>query len=374
MRIALIPAFEPDLKLVNTVRELRKTGFEVVIVNDGSGSRYHEVFEEAAAYGAVLSYRKNRGKGAVLKDGLRYIRQRYQPPYTVVTVDADGQHKTADAVRCCQEAEKQPEALILGSRRDDGGQVRVPLRSRFGNALTRKIFRIRTGVSVYDTQTGLRAFSDRLVPPLLNIPGDRYEYEMNMLLVFADQKRPIVEIPVSKIYIDGNETSHFDPVKDSIRIYRCILKVPDVVKFGLSSLIGFLTDYGAYTALVTMVGWMGAPAVFAVTISNILARALSATVNFTINRKYVFRSREKTAVSAFQYAILAAAILAGNTILLNILVEGAGISRYLAKLVTELTFFTLSWIVQKWIIFKNKPERSVKPGRYLPVCGKGDVE
>ncbi|MCI6699163.1 MAG: bifunctional glycosyltransferase family 2/GtrA family protein [Lachnospiraceae bacterium] len=374
MRIALIPAFEPDLKLVNTVRELRKTGFEVVIVNDGSGSRYHEVFEEAAAYGAVLSYRKNRGKGAVLKDGLQYIRQHYQPPFTVVTVDADGQHKTADVIRCCQEAEKQPEVLILGSRRDDGGQVRVPLRSRFGNALTRQVFWIRTGASVYDTQTGLRAFSDRLVPSLLNISGDRYEYEMNMLLAFADQKRPIVEIPVSKIYIDGNETSHFHPVKDSIRIYRCILKVPDVVKFGLSSLIGFLTDYGAYTALVTIAGWMGAPAVFAVTISNILARALSATVNFTINRKYVFRSREKTAVSAFQYAILAATILAGNTILLNILVEGAGISRYLAKLVTELTFFTLSWIVQKWIIFRDKPACSVKPEGYLTVCGKGEVE
>jgi putative flippase GtrA len=374
MRIALIPAFEPDLKLVNTARELRDTGFEVVIVNDGSGSSYHGVFEEAAAYGAVLSFRKNRGKGAVLKDGLQYIRQHYQPPYTVVTVDADGQHKTTDAVRCCVEAERQPEALILGSRRDDAGQVQVPLRSRLGNDLTRQVFRIRTGVSVYDTQTGLRAFTDRLVPPLLNISGDRYEYEMNMLLVFADQKRSIVEIPVSKIYIDGNETSHFDPVRDSIRIYRCILKVPDVVKFGLSSLIGFLTDYGAYAVLVTMAGWMGAPAVFAVTVSNILARILSATVNFTINRKYVFRSEGKTAVSAFQYAVLAAVILAGNTVLLNILVEGAGISRYLAKLVTELTFFTLSWIVQKWIIFRDKPARSVKPGRYLPVCGKGDVE
>ena len=374
MRIALIPAFEPGLKLVNTARELYETGFKVVIVNDGSGSRYHTVFEEAAAYGAVLSCRKNRGKGAVLKDGLRYIRQRYQPPYTVVTVDADGQHKTADAARCCQEAEKRPEALILGSRRDDEGQVRVPLRSRFGNALTRQVFRIRAGVPVYDTQTGLRAFSDGLVPTLLNITGDRYEYEMNMLLVFADQKRPIVEIPVSKIYINGNETSHFDPVKDSIRICRCILKVPDIVKFALSSLIGFLTDYGAYTALVTMVGWMGAPTVLALTVSNILARVLSATVNFTINRKYVFRSKEKAAVSAFQYAILAAAILAGNTILLNILVEGAGISRYLAKLVTELTFFTLSWIVQKWIIFRDKPACSVKPEGYLTVCGKGEVE
>ncbi|MCI7093325.1 MAG: bifunctional glycosyltransferase family 2/GtrA family protein [Lachnospiraceae bacterium] len=374
MRIALIPAFEPDLKLVNTAHELRKTGFEVVIVNDGSGSSYRGVFEEVAAYGAVLSFRKNRGKGAVLKDGLQYIRQHYQPPYTVVTVDADGQHKATDAVRCCVEAERQPEALILGSRRDDAGQVQVPLRSRLGNDLTRQVFRIRTGVSVYDTQTGLRAFTDRLVPPLLNISGDRYEYEMNMLLVFADQKRPIVEIPVSKIYIDGNETSHFHPLKDSVRIYRCILKVPDIVKFGLSSLIGFLTDYGAYAALVTIAGWTGAPAVFAVTVSNILARILSATVNFTINRKYVFRSEGKAAVSAFQYAVLATAILAGNTVLLNILVEGAGISRYLAKLVTELTFFTLSWIVQKWIIFKNKPERSVKPGRYLPVCGKGDVE
>ena len=147
-----------------------------------------------------------------------------------------------------------------------------------------------------------------------------------------------MEIPISKIYINGNETSHFDPVKDSIRIYKCILKVPDVVKFGLSSLIGFLTDYGTYAALVTMAGWMGAPALFAVTVSNILARVLSAMVNFTINRKYVFRSTEKAAVSAFQYAILAAAILAGNTVLLNILVEKAGVSRYLAKLVTSLHF------------------------------------
>ncbi len=354
-RIALIPAFEPETTLmINTLEELQSEGFHLVIVDDGSGHGYEETFRKAAEFGIVLTHENNRGKGAAIKTGLRYIKNQFQAPYTIATVDADGQHKAKDATLCCVCAEDWPDTLILGSRQAEMDDVKVPLRSRFGNALTRLVFRLRAGVGIKDTQTGLRAFSHRFVSTLLQIPGDRYEYEMNMLLYFADEKISMIEVPISKVYINENDTSHFNPIKDSIRIYKCIFKVPDIIKFGLSSFIGFLTDYSAYVLLVMGAGLLSVPTAAAITFSNIAARVLSASVNYTINRKYVFKSTENKAGSALKYALLACGILAGNTILLNYMVEGLWINRYIAKLVTEITFFTLSWFAQKWIIFKGK--------------------
>ena len=353
-RIALMPAYEPDMKMIYTLIELQKAGFEIIVVNDGSEGRYDDLFRWAEDYASVIRQPENMGKGKAIKTGLSYIRDHYTESYTVVTVDSDGQHKAEDAVWCCLCAEDNPASLILGSRQAETETVKVPLRSRFGNELTRWVFRLRAKVQIHDTQTGLRAFSDLLVTTLLNIPGDRYEYEMNMLLYCADEKIPMIEVPIAKIYIDENETSHFDPIKDSLRIYRCIFKVPDILKFGLSSFLGFLTDYDAYALLVTLAGTISLPTAMAVTISNIAARVLSASVNYTVNRKFVFRSSENKVGSALKYAVLACGILAGNTLLLNYMVEGLWINRYAAKLVTELTFFTASWFIQKKLIFRQK--------------------
>lgn len=219
-RIAVIPAYEPDERLPELAREAAELGFTVMTVDDGSGEKYADVFREAESCSRVISYPENRGKGFALKAALSRILSGFGGEYTVVTLDSDGQHKLSDAVRLCEMAEIRPDALILGSRRQSEAS---PVRSRFGNAVTRLVFRASTGVRVYDTQTGLRAFSSRLVPALAEIPGERYEYEMNTLMECALGGVPIIETEIETIYIDKNAGSHFDTVKDSWRIYKGIM-------------------------------------------------------------------------------------------------------------------------------------------------------
>ena len=369
--IALIPAYEPDRKMLGIIADLGKAGMDVIVVDDGSRPEYSEIFEQACEKlpgqtgnrVRLLIHDTNMGKGAALKTGLEYISKNIvscgyesadgETPAAetvVVTLDADGQHLAKDAVKAAHAAAGSPGTLVLGSRSLDTG---VPLRSRFGNTVTRGVFRLVSGVSVHDTQTGLRAFTADMIPMLLDIKGDRYEYEINMLLELAGNGTRIKEIPAETVYIDGNSSSHFDTVKDSCRIYKAIGRYMlrhtpgQLLKFSASSFASFLIDYSMYALLVLT----GAGLITA----NICARMISATANYAINRSLVFRSRNSITRSALQYFGLAAMILAGNTIVLSSLV-GAGFGKMAAKVITELLFFTISWIVQRYVIFYKEAD------------------
>ncbi|MEE8885407.1 MAG: bifunctional glycosyltransferase family 2/GtrA family protein [Eubacteriales bacterium] len=346
-RIALIPAYEPDTRMTGMVVNLKNRGFDVVVVNDGSSADKNALFDQASECAVVLTHEMNRGKGAALKTGFGYIREKYQKDYIVVTVDADGQHDIEDVVRVCMKAEANPGHLVLGSRQFNQDR-KVPLRSRFGNTVTRKVFQITTGLKISDTQTGLRAFDSSLTDLFLGIEGDRYEYEMNMLLICSREKVPVDEIPIRTIYLDNNSSSHFDAIKDSVRIYG------EIFKFAASSFLGFLVDYGMFAILSAVTGALIPDASAGVILSNVGARATSSVVNFTVNRKFVFHSEENVGTAALQYFSLVACILAGNTFLLNILVNTVGINRFVAKIITEITFFSISWLVQKFVIFRKK--------------------
>ena len=335
-RIALLPAYEPQELLIGLIEELKKQDLEIIVVNDGSGSGYEDIFTEAAKQAVVLRHEINRGKGAAIKAGLTYISHHYRPPYTVVTVDADGQHKSAEVKGVLDEAERYQDALVLGSRQFTG---KVPARSRLGNTLSRYVCRLAGGPSVYDPQTGLRAFSHRLIPVLLKIEGQRYEYEMNMLLVFEREKKPVREVAIETVYLNDNASSHFHTIRDSFRIYR------EILKFSASSLTAFLVDYGLYCFLLLTTGMLA--------FANVGARLVSATVNYTLNRKMVFDSDAPLGRSALQYALLAVFILMGNTVFLRGLTE-YGMSGYVAKIVTELVFFVFSWNMQRSVIFKKE--------------------
>ncbi|MCI2058063.1 MAG: bifunctional glycosyltransferase family 2/GtrA family protein [Oscillibacter sp.] len=349
-RIALIPAYEPDGQLLPLLRALGGAGFHRVVVDDGSGGAYAEIFSGVPAGVTVLTHCRNRGKGRALKTGLDYIQSHFPRDSAVVTVDADGQHTAKDALRCVQAAEQHPGSLVLGCRTFSRG---VPQRSRLGNRITRFVCRTFSGLRLSDTQTGLRAFTADLIPLLADIEGDRYEYEMNVLLACGRRGIPLAEVPIATIYRRRNAGSHFRTVRDSWLIYRSLLG--GFAKFAGSSLASFLLDYGLYSLLVTVSAPLGAPSV---PLSNITARIVSAGFNFTVNRTLVFRSRKNPLRAAAQYALLAACILAGNTLLLSWMVGVLGANRFAAKLVTEAIFFTLSWAVQKLLIFRQSPERS----------------
>lgn len=334
--IVLIPAYLPDEKLVQTVRALWEADCETVVVNDGSTADCDEVFAALEGCAVVLRHSENRGKGEAVKTGLRYIRDHFAPPYTVVTADADGQHTVADTLRVAADAAEHPDGMTLGSRRLSG---HVPFRSRAGNALTRLVYRLSTGSQVYDTQTGLRAFCDGLIPRLLEIEGSRYEYEMNVLMELAREKTELREVPIDTVYLDGNASSHFHTVRDSARIYR------EILKFSAASFAGFLVDYGLFTILSAATG--------AVVFSNICARIVSGTVNFTLNRRVVFRSKEHIVRAAAKYIALALLVIVLNTLLLKGLTL-LGMNVYLAKILTELVLFVFNYLVQRLFVFRKE--------------------
>lgn len=341
--IALIPAYQPTELLLSILSEAKAAGLQLVVVNDGSSERAKSIFRAAAQYGTVLHHPQNRGKGAALKTGLAYIQRHYPGECIVVTMDADGQHRVPDARAICRTAQEHPQALVLGSRRFHKD---VPLRSLLGNTVTRLVYHISTGQRVWDTQTGLRGFGAQLIPRLLAIPGERYEYEMNVLLTCSRTGIPILEEEIDTIYLEGNASSHFDTVKDSCRIYL------ELLKFSAASFVSFLTDYGLYSLLTVLTGGMGGTQ--SLVLSNIGARVVSAWVNYTLNRRLVFRSSAGLVRSAGQYAALACLILAGNTLVLSLLADALGMNRYGAKLVTELFFFLISWVVQRRLIFRER--------------------
>lgn len=345
-RIAIVPVLDPTKEFVPVVRGLRALGFEIVVVDDGSvappsgyepGTAVAGPWAQVTPIATVLHHGVNRGKGHALRTGLDYVARTFVGPYTVVTVDADGQHRPRDADRLCDVAESHPGALVLGSREL---AAHAPLRSRLGNATARALFRLATHQRLRDTQTGLRACTDDLVPALLQVTGERYEYEMNVLLNFAARGVPLIEIPVAALYLGNNESSHYSPLRDSWRIAR------ELARFAGSSFLGFLVDYAVFSAVVA------ASSGGAIVVANVLARVISGSVNFTVNHRLVFHSERVWWRAALRYAALSAGILAANTVVLSLLVHHAGWSPYVAKIATELAFFFVAWGVQRTVVFQ----------------------
>ncbi len=332
VKIALIPAYEPDDKLITLVKELKKDKYEVIVVDDGSGNDYQDIFNNCNT--KVISYGKNKGKGHALKEGFKYIKKNYDS-YYIVTMDSDGQHTIKDANRLIEYLKKHPNTLVLGSRLRGEN---TPLRSFLGNSITRFIYSLVTFRDIYDTQTGLRAFTENLTDYMLEVKGERFEYEMNVLLNATRNGVKLKELTIETIYIDNNSGSHFNAIKDSFKIYK------EIFKFSMSSLMCFFLDYVLFVLFNLVTG--------NIIYSNVFARLISASTNYGLNRTLVFKSTKKVKTSLLQYSMLAIIILIFNTILVTTL--SLVINKYLAKIITEIILFTFSWLIQKNIIFKDK--------------------
>lgn len=337
-RIALIPSYEPTDILLTVVNELLEYSFTVVVVNDGSESKYDEIFSKLPEIVHYISYENNQGKGIALKTGFKYIKDHFNSNNIIVTLDSDGQHKVSDAIKICEECETSDDNLILGSRFFD---KKTPIKSRIGNSLARIFLSLSTHHKIYDTQTGLRAFKYDLLDFLINVKGHRYEYEMKVLLDCIKAGFTIKEVKIETVYFENNAGTHYSPIKDTYKI------LIEVIKFSASSLIGFFIDYAVFSLLTLIPSSWPHWILFC----NIFARIVSASINFTINYFLVFRSKEKIWLSVLKYIGLAVFILGCNTLFLWLLVDLASMNPYLAKIIVEVTMFIVSWIVQRLFVF-----------------------
>ena len=356
--IILIPAYKPDQSLVRLVHALKAqdASAEILVIDDGSGSTYAPIFTELHLDGAIVrTHPVNRGKGAALRTGIEWARTN-RPGEILVTADADGQHLPQDIFRAGVRAESLAasgqRAIVLGVRTlpdPDAGEegTRVPLRSKVGNSVTVGFFALATGKHVADTQTGLRAFTPQILDWLLQIPGDKYEYEFSMLLRATRAEMELVQVPIVKVYEPGNPTSHFRPLQDSALIYAPLLA------FLASSFVtGFLVDA---IALFVLVG-LGVPLLAAV----IGARVISALTNFTVNRMLMHDggARPSASSSLVRYTVLAVGILAANAALMETL-TGLGVSLLVAKILTELILIPVSFAVQRrWVFLPTQRQEN----------------
>ncbi|MBE5772421.1 MAG: glycosyltransferase [Clostridiales bacterium] len=348
VKIALIvPAYKPTEDMLPMLERFSKDERYVpVVVNDGSGSDFDGIFSKVPEGVHLIVHPENRGKGAALKTAMQYILDELPECALAVTADADGQHFDEDIRKVAAISEADTGALVLGSRAFDGD---VPLRSRFGNSVTRQVFSIASGVKLQDTQTGLRAFGRELIPEMLDIPGERYEYEINMLLYMAQKGVPIRETTIHTVYINDNEASHFNPIRDSLKIYMCIFK------FIASSLIGFIVDYLLVILLTALTKGMGP--VRSLYFSTIVARIVSASVNFTINKKVVFKSGGGWKSELAKYAVLAVFIWFVNVQLLKILTIHLRMPIVIAKLLVEVALFAVSFVVQGKFVYRRNANK-----------------
>lgn len=347
----IVPSLNPDEKMVNTVKGIIAGGFDdIIVVNDGSGQEYLWAFEEVSKFPevTVLTHEVNRGKGRAMKTAFEYVLNNRTDVLGVITVDADGQHLPKDIRACVNAMEAEPDKVILGVR--DFSQPQVPFKSRAGNNITKTVFRFACGIKISDTQTGLRAVPFKHLPLMLQIDGDRYEYETNQLLVMKKAGVDFSEVVIDTVYIDDNASSHFHPFRDSFRIYMIIFK------FIGSSIASFLLDFLLFTLINMLIG-DSMDGKVRLAIATVGARVVSAIFNYCMNRKVVFESDSKVQKSLPRYAILAVCQLAVSYLLVTVVAEnllglGASFLESVIKMIVDMVLFLISYQFQQRWVFK----------------------
>jgi putative flippase GtrA len=353
--IVVIPAYEPGDRLVPLVQAMVSTGLTVVVVDDGSGPAFAEIFAYAQAYGAtLLRHDRNRGKGAALRTAFTYVAT-HHPDVDVITADADGQHTATDILHVAGEltvdrASGTP-TLILGCRQfdaDQGGRP-IPRRSRVGNRVSAVLFPLAAGWTLSDTQTGLRGIPAGMLGWLRKVRGDRFEYELNMLLHLRRAGFGAREVSIRTVYLDHNAGSHFRPFADSIRV------IAPLLVFLLASFASFVID--------TVVMLVLAAATGAIVPAVIGARLISGTANFLLNRRLVFtvadRSRAATVRAALRYAVLAVVMLLSNVVWMAYLTDN-GVHVLAAKAITECALLVLGFRAQRAFVFRDPSSRDAR--------------
>lgn len=341
--VVVIPAYQPTESLVKIVEQIKEfTDYTVLVVNDGSDKECNKYFDKIKNISIVLHHKANFGKGTALKTALSFIKHNFENTDYIVTADADGQHLIGDIIQIAETARRNPGKLILGSR--DFNDKKVPFKSKFGNKLTHYIFTSASGVSIEDTQTGLRAFPAEWIGEMAKIEGVKYEYEMNTLFWATKNGHGIIEHPISTVYISNNIATHYSPFRDSFKIFLVI------AKFAISSFASFLIDYFLFLIFTGLTA--DATATVSTFVSTYSARAVSSTCNFLINKNMVFENKENSKQCLIKYYIVVVGIMIINPLIQLFYNQVLFIPTAIAKLITELTCFPINYIMQRKFVFK----------------------
>ena len=339
--ILIIPAYNPQENIHELINELLKDNYlQIVIINDGSEKSCNLIFEniEKKSNVTVLHHAVNLGKGAALKTAFNHILLNYPDATGVVTADADGQHLPEDIKNIADRLHSNKNEFLIGVR---SFSKDIPKRSYIGNNITKYVFSLFVGKMISDTQTGLRGMPLDFLKKILTITSNRYEYELEMLITACHTPQlTIKEIPIKTVYINDNATSHFNPILDSFKIYFVF------IRFIASSLFASITDFICFSIVIYTTGELF--------LSMVIARIISLTFNFVLNKKLVFHTEQKkTKSEILKFSILALFLFFSSYFCIDALAVYASVNYYLAKIIVEGCLFLLSFSVQKTLIFNS---------------------
>lgn len=338
--IVLIPAYQPSRTLLDLVRcVMDEVGKEVscIVVDDGSTDFVsREVFKELQLISGVgvIAHHANLGKGAALKTGLAHISQKFPKAGFVITADADGQHLPKDIFRVIEESSGES-TLLIGVRSFDS---KVPLRSRFGNIISRIVFRLFFFKSLSDTQSGLRSFSTTHIPWMLKIKTNEYQFELDVLIEFT-QKMNVVELPIDTVYEPGNPTSHFHPILDSTKVFATLFR------HTLNVMLVGLLDYICFATLIYIN--------FGIFESLVLARSVSTGLYFYTAKKLVFRTKQHVVIRFLSFGLLVALNIALLGPFIVFMSQQFLISPYFSMFFGYALLFITNFMLQYYVIFRK---------------------
>lgn len=348
----LIPTLNPDDNLVDYIVSLISNGFNyIVVVNDGSLESKEYIFDKIRAYNEckVIDHAVNLGKGRALKNGFNHCLNFHGNDAGikhVITVDSDGQHKVEDVIRVDEFSNSlSEESLVLGCR--DFSLTSIPFKSKSGNKITRSIFRLLYGAKISDTQTGLRSIPKSKLDAYMRLAGEGFEYETNMLVYNSIKKSPIEEISIQTVYYDNNSLSHFNPVNDSIAIYKIIIN--SFLKFVFASLSSAIIDLGAFQLMILLLsGLVGNQRIL---IATIIARSISSLYNYTVNRKIVFKNKNNIRITIVKYYLLCIILMLLSAFSVSFIYKISGLPEAIIKMFVDAFLFLISFKIQQIYIF-----------------------
>ena len=347
----VIPALNPSPALIDLIKALLSQGIpQVVVVNDGSGQEYKSIFEEISRleHCTLLTHEVNRGKGRALKTAFAYCLENLSYLDGVVTADADCQHSVEDICRVATSLANNKHAMILGAR--DFSEPQVPRRSYLGNTVTSRIFQLLYGCYLRDTQTGLRGLASEDLPWLSQLPGERFEYEINMLIQARRRHIPLVEVTIQTIYINNNCASHYCTLRDSSRIFYRLTS--GFILYTLSSSISGIIDISTFIILNGVL-LKDMPAASRLLVATVIARIISSISNFSLNNNLVFKNGNRVSKCAARYYTLWFIQLCSSYTLIYLASTWLNGIEALMKAAIDLILAAISYQIQLHWVFKE---------------------
>lgn len=334
----VVPTLNPEEEIMDAfITELKKEFQNILVINDGSDAKFIPFFKKLEKEGIeVFTHYKNLGKGRALKNAFNYLLATYPEMEGVITCDCDGQHSVKDIKRCAKALLKSPNKVILGTR--DFDQDNVPFKSRYGNKITRNVITNLVGISITDTQTGLRGLGRDLMIDFMDLDGERYDYETTMLIACKERNIETEEVIIETIYINSNEGSHFHPIKDSMKIYRLFMKNFMIL---FSSFVFDMLFFGMFYHFMN----------HQLLLSVGLARLLSSVYYACMNRK-LFKYTSKSFLG--RYVGLTILELGCSMVLIHFFSRSSFGGIVLAKMIIDFLLWLVFFFVRGKVLFYEK--------------------